>query len=166
MDIVKTCKTCLIEKPLGDYHKHKGCKYGVRNECKECRIYRQMTWQKNNREQYLDYQKAHYKNNKYYYRQLQIQNPKIKEHKKKDYKNNKNSYFLRALKRKKHIKIATPAWVNFNEIKKIYDKCKQGYHVDHIVPLRGDNVCGLHVHWNLQIITAKDNLMKGNKLWI
>lgn len=66
---------------------------------------------------------------------------------------------------------ATPKWADRNKIKEIYKKCiakskDSGikYEVDHIVPLKGVNVSGLHVHWNLQIIKATENRSKSNKV--
>lgn len=59
---------------------------------------------------------------------------------------------------------ATPPWVDKNKIKQIYERRKVNEHVDHIIPLKGRNVCGLHVHYNLQILSAKENIKKGNNL--
>ncbi len=58
---------------------------------------------------------------------------------------------------------ATPLWVDIDAIRKIYSSCPKGYHVDHIIPLQGKNVCGLHIAENLQILSAKENITKGNK---
>ena len=57
---------------------------------------------------------------------------------------------------------AIPKWVGKKE--SIYKSRKKGYHVDHIIPLKGKNVCGFHAPNNLRVIKAKDNLLKGNKL--
>lgn len=70
--------------------------------------------------------------------------------------------------RKQHIARATPHWLtkgHWTEIIGWYDEAHiTGMHVDHIVPLRGKTVCGLHVPWNLQLLSPIDNLSKGNKL--
>ena len=68
-----------------------------------------------------------------------------------------------------------PSWVDLSAIKKVYDECAEinlaaatagcteKFEVDHIYPLVGCNISGLHVHTNLQIITAKENGTKSNK---
>jgi hypothetical protein len=70
---------------------------------------------------------------------------------------------------------AVPFWLNvahFLEIECMYMYHqifsdimteRPGWHVDHIEPLQGNNVCGLHVPWNLQVLPAMENLSKGNR---
>lgn len=64
---------------------------------------------------------------------------------------------------------ATPKWANRAAIRAVYTRCAEvtlntgiRHEVDHIVPLRGRRVSGLHVHWNLQVIPAEDNRLKSN----
>lgn len=56
-----------------------------------------------------------------------------------------------------------PPWANKEDIKEFYLNCPDGHHVDHIVPLRGKYVSGLHVIENLQYLPASENMSKGNK---
>ena len=61
----------------------------------------------------------------------------------------------------------TPPWLTEaqkKEIRDIYKNCPEGYHVDHIIPLKGKEVRGLHVPWNLQYLPAAENLKKGNRV--
>ena len=69
---------------------------------------------------------------------------------------------------------ATPPWLTGEQIKEMVKIYKEAamieartgvqHYVDHIVPLQGKNVSGLHVPWNLQILTADENWSKGRRL--
>lgn len=61
-----------------------------------------------------------------------------------------------------HTTLATPIWADLDEINSIYRNCPVGFHVDHIIPLKHALVCGLHVPYNLQYLSAEDNLKKSN----
>ena len=90
-----------------------------------------------------------------------------------EYERNKPNYFARAASRRVNVKQATPLWADKEQIAEIYliaSKLngfftKPVVHVDHIVPLNSKLVCGLHTPANLEIISAKANLSKGNATW-
>jgi hypothetical protein len=56
-----------------------------------------------------------------------------------------------------------PAWADLEAIRKFYGARPEGYHVDHIIPLNGKDVSGLHVLNNLQYLPAEENIKKNNK---
>ena len=90
------------------------------------------------------------------------------------YLKNKDKVNATTTKRRATKLNATPPWLTNDhkkQITKIYKSCSEiskqtgvQHHVDHIVPLKGKEVCGLHVPWNLQILTATENLSKNNRL--
>ena len=94
---------------------------------------------------------------------------------KKIHKQRNPDYYnvLTSLRKRRH-RNATPKWLTYkqkNEIKQLYQiavtmtkTTGERYVVDHIVPLISDEVCGLHVPWNLRVITQEENLKKSNKL--
>lgn len=88
----------------------------------------------------------------------------------------RNKTWVRAdtkARRRKH-REATPPWLTRKQkadIRQVYQiaitmtqTTGEQYVVDHIVPLRSEVVCGLHVAWNLRVISQDENLQKSNKL--
>lgn len=73
----------------------------------------------------------------------------------------------RALDKAEKIR-ATPQWLSEEDLEAMVEMYKlarlTGTQVDHMVPLRGKTVCGLHVPWNLQLLTPVQNRLKSNKI--
>lgn len=113
-----------------------------------------------NIDRYKEYSKEYY----------QVNKEKILNHFKKWRKENKDKTCFYSNRYKARKIMATAGWANFDKIMAIYQECslltsRTGvkHHVDHIIPLKNNIVCGLHVENNLQILTMKENLSKHNK---
>ena len=83
---------------------------------------------------------------------------------------NPGKVLARAAKRRAATLRAMPKWADKEKIEKVYALAARfrslgcDFHVDHVIPLQGRNVCGLHVHNNLEIIEASKNRSKSNQL--
>lgn len=62
------------------------------------------------------------------------------------------------------IRLATPKWCDKAALNRFISNCPEGYHVDHIIPLRGRFVWGLNIPENLQYLPAQENISKNNKI--
>jgi 5-methylcytosine-specific restriction endonuclease McrA len=94
----------------------------------------------------------------------------------KDRHKEKNPEYYKALTsvRKRRHRNATPSWITkeqklqirqmYLQAQKLTKMTGERYVVDHIIPLINDSVCGLHVPWNLRVMTQEKNLRKSNKL--
>lgn len=144
----KVCCTCKILKPLGDFAKNRAQADGHATVCLECR---------------REYDRVRYQN----------KGIEIRERVKRYRKSNLpkvNAADAAKIKRRKH---ATPKWLSWFhllQIEEFYElaaaKTMQTgieYHVDHIVPIKGKKVSGLNVPWNLQLLTARENMRKHAK---
>lgn len=108
-----------------------------------------------------------------YIERIRLENPeqyeKVKEHKRNWWKNNKAHGLALVRARQARLANASPSWADNDEIKRIYRISARiteltgiQHHVDHIIPLKGKLVCGLHVHQNLRVIAYDCNCSKSN----
>jgi len=147
---MKKCGRCQQQVSKTDFYRNYRSSDGLRSICKKC----------SNKEC-----KEYYSKNKDIW---------IKHYFKEYYKEHKAEYNFRNSTRDNLKLSATPDWLTKDQLKSIewfYIEAKRledldgiVRHVDHIVPIKGKEVCGLHVPWNLQILTASENISKGNRV--
>jgi hypothetical protein len=180
----KQCAKCAELKAVDMFYKAN--KNGLRSECKICtnlaesarakanpqkQNARQKAWRDANPDKAKKIARKYFNANKeLMYERTAIWLKDNREYSNLWYKKNPSKAAANASKRRARLLNATPKWANFNAIQTKYALAESiskvtgiKYHVDHIVPLKGKNVCGLHVHENLRVIPAKDNLVKSNK---
>ena len=164
---MKHCWKCDTSKPKVDFGSNKSKPDGLSTECRDCKRQQDREYAARNREAAKERANQWYATNKEY---ALARNKKYA----KQWKQlNKDKHCASEGKRRATKLKATPSWlteVQYGEILEIYafakkqqDKTNIKHHVDHIVPLQGKTVCGLHVPWNLQVLTASQNCSKSNK---
>lgn len=88
---------------------------------------------------------------------------KLRQYRRRSYEKSDPAYWrAKRAERRAREKQQMPAWADREAIAKIYAQCPKGHHVDHVIPLRGRLVSGLHVEANLQYLTASANHRKHN----
>jgi 5-methylcytosine-specific restriction endonuclease McrA len=193
MDTTNLPKTRAEAQRTGSTHYFTGepCKHGhiaprkTKGVCVECM---KLEWQRGN-ETRADYfreynqseagQKAkrgYYERNKDAVKaRAQARPTEEKHHHRKKHKSaNPDLYRELVNARRRRFRQATPKWLTAEDKLQIRMKYRLAIElsrrmgvlhvVDHVVPLQGEEVCGLHVPWNMEVITQDENLKKSNKL--
>lgn len=89
---------------------------------------------------------------------------KLREYRRRSYLKSDLAYWrAKRAERRAAEKQQLPLWANRSAMAKIFARCPEGHHVDHVIPLRGRLVSGLHVEGNLQYLPASVNQRKHNK---
>lgn len=169
---MKTCTKCGECKPFDQFNKHSSTRDGYRPTCKPCKATELRDWRAANPAETSKKARDYYAANmREWFQQRYLQNKSAMNQKQRDWREaNLDKHSAKEARRRAAKLCATPPWADHERINAVYAEAAAlralglDVHVDHIVPLQGATVTGLHVHTNLQILLASDNLSKGNRL--
>jgi len=188
--MIKVCSRCKTEKPILDFHKQLSAKDGYRSHCKPCRKASAQEYYKDNSERInlrtraydlknrakvAERAKRWATNNKdkcaAKSKRYAENNPEKVAARQREYKQNNKDIITAISAKRRAVKLrATPKWINDGYVKLFYklakiEEIRTGLkvHVDHIIPLNNPIVCGLHCEDNLQLLSEKANMLKGNR---
>lgn len=150
---MKKCSKCRQDKAFVLFSKDKAITDGHKSWCKACCA----KYRSDNKKALAEYNTTWRENNRAKYNSMLCNWRKANKHVDRAAKGRRRATKLSA----------TPKWLTqeqITEILNIYKNCPKGHEVDHIVPLQGKTVTGLHVPWNLQYLLASDNRSKSNRL--
>lgn len=167
----KACSKCLQILPLSDFHVRRASRDGLAYKCRACVNAATEAWKARNPGAFKSWYVANQGRRSEYWIGWYQAN---REHRAASYaawaKRNKHVVNALIMKRYAAKKNATPAWADYDKIREFYREAARlteatgvRHEVDHIYPLQGKNVSGLHCEANLQIITKLENLRKRNK---
>jgi hypothetical protein len=183
---MKKCTKCEESKEFSKFSKTKKGKDGLRSWCKDCRKEATAKYRKENSEKcreslakyriehteyFIKYRKENSERIKRYNAKYRTENSESIRKYDAKYKKNNPSKINASTARRRSLKLQrTPKWLtksDYDAIREFYISAKElekifgiKYHVDHIIPLKGKSVSGLHVAWNLLLLTATENLKK------
>lgn len=190
---LRCCRKCSIEQPIDNFRVHSTGR-GHRWVCQTCERIAWNAWRKNNLDRnrasvdrYVarHREKVRTRKNKakrekreyyaaYMYEYSQKNKEYLNAYKRAYYARNRSACIARSRLRRGRLAEAMPSWlsaIHLAQIQEFYDLAvalttQTGipHEVDHIIPLAHARVCGLHVPWNLQVLTVKANRRKSNRL--
>lgn len=150
--IGNTCKICNNNVRFRSSLRCVACRRNQNTKWRKENPERKSKWYEENKTEVQEYNENYRKEN----------SDKVKELSKNWKLNNReHATHMENLRRAKKLN-ATPLWADLEKIKEIYLNCPKSMSVDHIIPLQGKLVCGLHVENNLQYLSRKENSSKNN----
>lgn len=168
----KVCTKCNTEKSIDCFVKDKTASQGVSNRCKSCdKLYRETNKERIRSRTYLYRQSRKQKTAEYNKKYREKNKDYIASLMSNYYRINKDRVNAKTAKRRAQQNKANVSWADNDAIIGMYQLAQlftnHGVrtHVDHIVPLQSDTVCGLHCEANLQLLPAVVNISKGNRHW-